>query len=94
VAGGALHSVGVHTDGTLWGWGSNTYGQVGDGSGSDQASPVQIGNLKTWKTVSAGNSHSVALKADQTLWTWGRNAEGQLGNGSNVLSVVPVNVPY
>ncbi|MYM26485.1 hypothetical protein GTP46_28060 [Duganella sp. FT135W] len=92
IAAGAIHTMGVRTDGTLWGWGSNAEGQLGDGNG-DALAPVQIGNLSNWVTVSVGTGHSFGLKADNTLWGWGRNQEGQLGNGKNTLSTTPVNVP-
>jgi alpha-tubulin suppressor-like RCC1 family protein len=72
VAAGAIHTMAVRTDGTLWGWGSNAEGQLGDGNG-DEVSPVQIGTGANWVTVSAGTGHSFGLKADNTLWGWGRN---------------------
>jgi alpha-tubulin suppressor-like RCC1 family protein len=85
--------MGVQNDGTLWGWGLNDEGQLGDG-GTDSLYPVQIGTLKTWKAVAAGASHTAAMQADSTLWTWGRNTEGQLGNASNTTSSTPVNIAY
>lgn len=92
IATGSLHTMGVRTDGTLWGWGSNAEGQLGDGNG-DALAPVQIGTATNWVTVSAGIGHSFGLRTDNTLWGWGRNAEGQLGNGNNTPSPIPVNVP-
>lgn len=92
IATGSIHTMGVRTDGTLWGWGSNAEGQLGDGNG-DALAPVQIGTATNWVTVTAGIGHSFALKTDNTLWGWGRNAEGQLGNGKNTPSPIPVNVP-
>jgi alpha-tubulin suppressor-like RCC1 family protein len=92
VAAGASHTMGVRSDGTLWGWGSNAEGQLGNGD-TDSSFPVQIGTGTTWVTVTSGAAHSFGLKTDNTLWGWGRNQEGQLGNGKNTLSAIPVNVP-
>jgi alpha-tubulin suppressor-like RCC1 family protein len=94
VSAGGLHTLAIRKDGSLWAWGSNADGQLGDGSGADDAiSPKQIGTERTWVAVSAGDGHSAALKADNSLWTWGRNGNGQLGNGKTVTSPVPVNIP-
>lgn len=92
VAAGGSHTMAVRTDGTLWGWGSNAEGQLGDGNG-DALAPVQIGTGANWVTVSSGTAHSFGMKADNTLWGWGRNTEGQLGIGSNTQSALPKNVP-
>jgi alpha-tubulin suppressor-like RCC1 family protein len=89
---GALHTMAVRNDGTLWGWGSNAEGQLGTGNG-DEPSPVQVGTRNNWSAVSAGTGHSAGLQSDNTLWTWGRGQEGQLGNGKNVPSAIPVNIP-
>lgn len=94
VAAGGLHTLAVRKDGTLWAWGANSDGQLGDGSGSDDVlSPKQIGLERTWTSISAGDGHSAALKADNSLWTWGRNADGQLGNGKTATAPIPVNIP-
>lgn len=94
VAAGGLHTLAIRKDGTLWAWGSNADGQLGDGGGADDVlSPKQIGLDRTWVAVSAGDGHSAGLKADNSLWTWGRNADGQLGNGRTVTSPIPVNIP-
>ena len=93
VSAGTSHTMGVRTDGTLWGWGSNADGQLGNGD-VDSVSPVQIGTSKTWTTVSSGLAHSVGMQSDNTLWGWGRNAEGQVGNGKpSVSQPLPVNIP-
>ena len=86
-AGGA-HSIAVMADGTLWAWGSNSDGQLGEGSMSDSAVPIQIGNSKEWIYVSAGKYHTFAIKSDGSLWGWGRNVEGQLGAISNATTVL------
>lgn len=79
---GHTHSLAVKTDGTLWAWGKNTYSQLGiDGGTVHRSSPVQVGSLTTWKSVSAGGNFTLAIKTDGTLWAWGKNNYGQLGVG-------------
>jgi alpha-tubulin suppressor-like RCC1 family protein len=82
VSGGWSHSLALRTDGTLWSWGRNNFGQLGDGSNDNRNSPVQVGS-DTWIMVSAGGYHSLGLKTDGTLWSWGYNYGGQLGDGTN-----------
>ena len=74
---------GIKTDGTLWSWGDNTYGQLGDNTITKRSSPVQtISGGNNWKQVAGGTSHVIAIKTDGTLWTWGRNNHGQLGSNN------------
>ncbi|GAB3744628.1 hypothetical protein GCM10027594_23410 [Hymenobacter agri] len=82
LATGDNHSLSIHPDGTLWAWGGNGSGQLGDGTTTDRLTPVQIGTATTWRTVSAGTNFSLALSADGTLWAWGGNQYGQLGDGT------------
>lgn len=93
VAGGIAHTVGVRTDGTLWTWGLNGNGQLGDGLGQDTNEPHQVGNSANWNSVAAGASHSFGLQSDGTLWGWGRNTEGQQGNSRFTDVPVPTNLP-
>lgn len=66
------HSVlAIKINGTLWAWGSNTHGQLGDGTNIDRIMPVQIGASTNWKTVSIYASQAAAIKTDGTLWEWG-----------------------
>ena len=69
----------TRTNGTLWAWGWNLYGQLGQNDTSNKSSPVQVGALTTWSAVACGNRHTVAIKTDGTLWSWGANNRGQLG---------------
>jgi alpha-tubulin suppressor-like RCC1 family protein len=92
VAAGGSHSLALKTDGTVWAWGSNAYGQLGDGTTIDRTSPVQVAGLSSVVSIAAGGDHSLALKNDGTVWSWGRNDSGQLGDGtttnrSNVVQV-------
>ena len=77
---GSGFTVALKTDGTLWSWGSNTYGQLGLGNRTLYSSPKQIGALTNWASISTGTYGFVAaVKTDGTLWMWGANGAGQLG---------------
>jgi hypothetical protein len=83
VAAGNYHNVAIKSDGTLWAWGRNRSGQLGDGTNDDKYTPTQIGTGNNWAAVAAGSFHTVAVKTDGTLWAWGYNRRGQLGDGTN-----------
>jgi alpha-tubulin suppressor-like RCC1 family protein len=85
-------SLGVKSDGTLWAWGYNGYGQLGQNDNTDRSVPTQIGSATNWKSVTAGDETSHALKTDGTLWGWGRNTGGEIGYGSPGDQKVPVQV--
>ena len=89
---GGCHSAAIKTDGTLWTWGGNTYGQLGTGDNTCRSSPATvIGGGTTWCQVSAsGEQYSAAIKTDGTLWTWGRNNSGGLMNGGSSTIYSPV----
>lgn len=72
----------LKTDGTLWTWGYNGYGQLGDGTTTDSSSPVQVAG-NNWIEVASGYAHVIARKSDGTVWTWGSNYAGELGNGES-----------
>jgi alpha-tubulin suppressor-like RCC1 family protein len=93
VSTGRQHSIGVRTNGTIWGWGYNTCGRVGDNTVTNRASPVQVcGGFTDWCQVSAGLCHSMGVRLDGTVWAWGANGYGQLGNGTTTPSSSPVSV--
>jgi len=79
---GVEHTVALKTDGSLWTWGWNDRGQLGDDSISWSSVPSRIGLYNDWSSVAAGYYHSAALKTDGTLWIWGWNSNGQLGDGT------------
>ena len=85
---GTAHSAAIQTDGTLWCWGYNSNGQLGDGTTTDRTSPVQIGT-DTWLRADVGYFHTMGVKTDGTLWCWGLNSFGQLGDGTIVDKWVP-----
>jgi alpha-tubulin suppressor-like RCC1 family protein len=70
------------TDGKLFTWGKNNYGQLGLGDTTDRSSPVQVGALTNWATPSMSYNTTGCLKTDGTLWMWGRGANGVLGIGN------------
>ena len=86
----------IKADGTLWGWGENSFGQVGKGEGTHTThkyeSPVQIGSGTDWANVSDGGLHAAAVKTDGTLWTWGGNFYGGLGHGDTTHRTAPTQV--
>jgi len=85
IASGYNHTVGIKTDGSLWSFGNNTNGQLGNGTTADKNVPSKVGTSNDWKTVTAGWGHTIALKTDGTLWAWGNGNLGQIGNGSNTV---------
>ena len=90
VAQGATHSLALTTDGKVWAWGTNTFGQLGNGSNTDSSVPVAVTNMASAVAIAAGDGHSLALTSDGKVWAWGTNALGILGNGTNIYSNVPV----
>ncbi|MGE0561096.1 MAG: PKD domain-containing protein [Flavobacteriales bacterium] len=69
----------LRADGTVWGWGDNTYGQLGIGNKTLQNTPQQVLGLDSVIDIAASAGHSLALRADGTVWSWGANSQGQLG---------------
>ena len=91
VACGYFHNLAIKTDGTLWGWGWNNNGQLGDNTQGHKSSPVTtIAGGTNWKQVEGGYGHTAAVKTDGTLWTWGYNNNGQLGDNTTVAKLSPV----
>ena len=82
---GAGLSIAIKTDGTLWTWGNNTQGRLGDGTTVSRCSPGTIaGGGTTWCAAAASSISVTAIKTDGTLWTWGCNCRGKLGDGTTV----------
>jgi len=89
---GAGHVLAIAANGTLWTWGENHAGQLGDGTTSPRTKPVQIGTDSDWQAVTAGMNFSMALKSNGSLWGWGQNYYGQIGNGSTADQTTPVQI--
>ncbi len=94
ISAGDTHVTGIKSDGTLWSWGSNTQGQIGDGTTTGHAvpAPVTVPTADPWTDVACGGAHTVARRADGSLWAWGANADGQLGVGNTVDRVFPTRI--
>jgi len=90
IAAGGYHTVALKQDGTVWAWGLNGNGQLGDGTQTYSPTPVQASGLYNVTAIVAGDAHTVALKQDGTVWAWGWNYAGQLGNGTTTDSSTPV----
>jgi alpha-tubulin suppressor-like RCC1 family protein len=100
---GDAHTMAIKTNGTLWAWGGNSgvgggvpnNGSLGLGDIINRSSPVQVGLLNDWESVSAGAYHTLALKTDGTIWAWGDNnvlSAGQLGDGTLTNRSSPIQV--
>lgn len=85
-----MSALALKTDGTLWTWGFNFYGELGDGTTTNRSSPGTVaGGGLTWCQIATGINHSMAIKTDNTLWTWGRNTHGRLGDGTTTCRSSP-----
>jgi alpha-tubulin suppressor-like RCC1 family protein len=91
-ASGGFHTVAIKTDRTLWAWGYNGTGQLGDGTTIDRLAPVQVGAGTPWASVAASGNHTVAVGTDGSLWGWGDNSTGQVGDGTTTNRSAPVRV--
>jgi alpha-tubulin suppressor-like RCC1 family protein len=88
VAASFTHVLALKSDGSLWGWGNNSSGQIAQPSPTNFIAPIRIGREK-WSQISVGASHSLALKADGSLWAWGQNDRGQVGDGTKSNKFTP-----
>ena len=101
LAAGSSHSLALKDDGTIWAWGANESGQLGDGTNANTTQPVKVANLSGVEAISGGgaSSYSLALKDDGTVWAWGDNRAsqgtrigGQLGDDEITSSNTPLQV--
>ncbi|WP_155123548.1 MULTISPECIES: chromosome condensation regulator RCC1 [unclassified Actinoplanes] len=88
---GTFHNCGIQTDGTLWCWGSNTRGQLGQGDTTYRYDPTKVGSA-TWTQISAGYEHTCGIQTGGTLWCWGSSLWGQLGQGNQTNLSTPAQV--
>lgn len=92
IASGGYQTLALKSDGTVWTWGYNNYGQLGNGTTTNSNVPIQVPGLSQIVDVGAGLSFSLAVDASGNVYAWGRNNFGQLGNGTYNNSSVPVQV--
>ena len=92
VAAGGMHTVAIRTDGSLWAWGNNGQGRLGDGTTTLRNAPVRIGTDNDWTSVAVSATHSMAIREGGTLWAWGNNANGRLGDGTTTNRTTPVQI--
>ena len=95
VAGGDQHSLALRSDGTVWAWGNDGWGQLGNGKYTRSLVPIQVPGLTNVTAIAAGSLHNLAVKSDGTVWAWGFNYFGQVGTllsggRGNVLSPIQV----
>jgi alpha-tubulin suppressor-like RCC1 family protein len=92
VAAGQHHGLALEAGGTLWSWGDNAYGQLGNDSSADRWAPVQVTAISNVISVAGGEYHTLAVKSDGTTWVWGRNTNNQLGDGTTTERDTPVSI--
>ena len=83
---------GISGAGAMYCWGNNTLGQLGDGTFTPHARPVQVGTASDWIAVDARQGKACGLRSDHSLWCWGSGNSGALGNGSQLVRTTPVQV--
>jgi len=92
VAGGRNHALALTDDGSVYAWGDNTYGQLGNGTWQSSSIPVLVASLTDVVGIFAGRDHSLAVRTDGSVWTWGYNGYGELGDGTRTNRNAPVRV--
>lgn len=99
ITGGNRHSMALRSDGTVWTWGWNGWGQLGDGTLIDKLVPVQVLGLDSVTSISTKWYYSLVFRNDSTVWGWGENGSGQLGDSTSTNTNIPVQmmlscIPY
>ncbi|MDZ7815278.1 MAG: hypothetical protein U5N86_04505 [Planctomycetota bacterium] len=95
ISAGGAHSLALCEDGSLWAWGYNLFGQIGNGKVGEEHLPVRVSKpegMGNVVAISAGGVHNLALCQDGSLWAWGENYSGQIGNGKGIDSKEPLPV--
>jgi alpha-tubulin suppressor-like RCC1 family protein len=92
IGAGASFSVALKDDGTVWTWGSNAHGQLGDGTNTDHVTPAQVSGLSDITAIAVGYYHALAMTSNGTVYAWGLNTDGQLGDGTTTNRNAPVQI--
>jgi alpha-tubulin suppressor-like RCC1 family protein len=92
-AGSYYHSAALISDGTVWTWGYNGNGQLGDGTTNSRQTPVLVTGLTNITAISTGDQFTLALDTSGNVWAWGYNGYGQLGDGTTTNRNAPVQIP-
>jgi hypothetical protein len=92
IMGGEVHNVALKSDGTVWAWGANAFGVLGNGSTNEAHTPVQVSVLSSVTALGGRGYHTLAVEADGSVWGWGWNVTGALGDGTTNATTVPVRV--
>ena len=90
VSGGTASVYALRADGTVWAWGANWSGQLGDGTSVNRATPVQVKGPTKVTAIVATMFSAWAVTSDGYVWTWGSNAGGELGDGTYTDRLTPV----
>lgn len=93
VSAGGDFVLALNAEGEVWSWGYNTWGELGDGTTMDRATPQKVAGLPEIKAIFAGSNTSFAIARDGTVWGWGRNERGMLGDGTTTDRLVPTQIP-
>lgn len=94
VSGGDRFTAALKANGTVWTWGWNGFGQLGDGTNTDRPNPVQVKGLSNVVAIAARDYHTLAIKSDGSVWAWGSGGNGELGDNIAADSNVPVQVIF
>jgi alpha-tubulin suppressor-like RCC1 family protein len=89
IAPGVGYTLVIKPDGTLWGWGENASGQLGDGTTQTRATPVRIGAAADWQQLTTAEAVTYALCQDSSLWGWGYHRDGPRTAGADTLYLTP-----
>jgi uncharacterized repeat protein (TIGR03803 family) len=102
IAAGGDHSLAILTNGSLWAWGEDDHGQLGDGESSDEVTPEPVGDplcglpsLSNAVALAAGSDFSIAIDNNGLVWTWGDGSDdngGELGNGGGTNTSIPASI--
>ncbi|MCL2707010.1 MAG: hypothetical protein FWE97_02455, partial [Dehalococcoidia bacterium] len=92
IVSGDSHTIALMNDESVWAWGLNTNGQLGNGTTISSNTPVQVSGLTNVTAIAAGGTHNLAIRTDGTVRAWGNNLNGQLGDGTTTQRATPVQV--